>query len=266
MQDLARTLAAAIPDEPRWIDIRGMLLSPHARVTGGTAIESGFVVRVVHGAVSSVGVVGQPPPAAIREAVSDVTAMTPVVCQTDDAAHVRAALAEWSEERAIVHTLPKGAELKPRAPRPPSDAVRLLASEEPSLFTHLPPPLRHEMTGALALGPVAAAFVDDRPVSFCYPVWRTEKWWDVSIDTLEPYRRRGLAIAAMRLMTREMRATGREPIWSALASNIASLRLAAKIGFTPVVGITVFSRHGGWTLLSGGFTGSSTSDFHPSPR
>lgn len=265
MTDLARRLAVSIPDTPEWIDIRGMLLSPHGQVTGGDSVETGFVVRVTEGAVSAVGVVGAADRMAIRRSVADVTALTPVVCQTDAAAHVRSVLAGWTEERAIVHTLPVSKQrIAERAIV--SATVRLLRPDEAPLLAHLPPGLRHEMTAALVLGPVASAFEDARPVAFCYPVWRTESWWDVSIDTLEPYRRRGLAFAAVQRMTDEMRAVGLEPIWSALVSNTPSLRLAAKIGFTPVAGITVFSRDGRWTLFSGGYKDEAELDQQSSPR
>ena len=62
---LATSLAAALPDEPRWLETRAMLASGHAVITGGETVETGFVVRVAHGAVSAVAVVGQPPASAI---------------------------------------------------------------------------------------------------------------------------------------------------------------------------------------------------------
>ena len=34
---------------------------------------------------------------------------------------------------------------------------------------------------------------DGRAAAFCYPVLQTERHWDVSVDTLEGYRGRGLA-------------------------------------------------------------------------
>jgi GNAT acetyltransferase len=252
MTRLARTLAAAIPDEPRWIDIRGMLLSHRPEITGGDTLDTGFVVRVVHNAVSCVGVVGRPDVQAIRDAVANVTTLTPVVCQTENAAHVRSALGGWVDEPAIVHTLLPDARALPNQSR---EGARLLAADESSLLSHLPRGLKHEMTAAVSMVPLAASFDGEVPVAFCYPVWLTESWWDVSIDTIEAYRRRGHALAAMQLMTGVMRDTGREPIWSALASNTPSLRLAQKIGFTPVGQVTVLSRDGSWVLLSGGFEG-----------
>jgi GNAT superfamily N-acetyltransferase len=248
---IAQTLAAALPDEPRWLETRAMLAGGHAVVTGGESIENGFVVRVVHGAVSAVAVVGCPPPAAIVEAVADRTELTPVLAQTGDAAHVEGALRrtgrDWSRERALLHLRDPSARLAP----PPAD-VRLLTLSDS--LEHLPAGLRHEITHAQAFAPIAAVFVGGRPVSFCYPVWTTERLWDVSIDTLEEHRGRSLGMCAVSFMIDMMRRAGREPVWGALESNRPSLRLGAKLGFTPVEEIVVFSR-GGWVFLSGGFTG-----------
>src|SRR5437867_9096573 len=94
----ARRAAASLPDAPRWIDIRGMLLSAHVSVSGGTSLDTGFVVRLVHGARSAVGVVGHPPVAAIGDAVTGVTGMTPVIAQENNASHVDRALASASNE------------------------------------------------------------------------------------------------------------------------------------------------------------------------
>jgi RimJ/RimL family protein N-acetyltransferase len=110
------------------------------------------------------------------------------------------------------------------------------------------------MAHAHDFAPVAAVFVDSRPVSFCYPVWTTERLWDVSIDTLEAHRGRALGARAVSFMIRAMRQEGREPVWGALESNEPSLRLGAKLGFKPIGDIVVFSR-GGWVFLSGGFDG-----------
>ena len=35
---------------------------------------------------------------------------------------------------------------------------------------------------------------------------------------------------------------GKEPVWGALESNVASLRLAARLGFAPVDALVVFER------------------------
>lgn len=244
----AQAVAASLPDLPRWVDTRGMLLSGHATVLGFGSGD-GFVVRAVHGAMSAVAVAGAPDASAIQEAVRGCTPMTPVIAQMDSAAAVRAALPDWTGERAIIHTLPREVN---EAVRPSSTDARLLVRSERSRLAHLPAGLRHEMTHALDLAPVAAVFANDLPVSFCYPCWLTETLWDVSVDTLEDYRGRGLALSAFRVMYDHMRAAGRAPVWGALESNTASLRLAARIGFVATDEIVVFSR-GHWAFLSGGF-------------
>lgn len=53
-------------------------------------------------------------------------------------------------------------------------------------------------------------------------------------------------------MIAEMRHAGSEPVWSALASNTASLALAKRLGFMPVDETVVFSR-GPWAYLTAGF-------------
>ncbi|HSC28969.1 MAG TPA: GNAT family N-acetyltransferase [Vicinamibacterales bacterium] len=245
-------LAAMLPDLPQWVETRGMLLSGRAQILGFESREA-FVARVLHGALSVVSVVGTPRADAIQEAVAGCTPMTPVIAQAGNAPHVGAALPQWSGERAIVHALPPHAVMPPG---PADTVIRILSHREIGRLAHVPPGLRHELTHALDLTPVAAVFVEDTPVSFCYPCWRTETLWDVSVDTLEEYRGRRLAAAAFDFMYREMQATGRQPVWGAMESNTASLRLAARIGFVAVTEIVVFSK-GHWAFLSAGFQGES---------
>jgi hypothetical protein len=279
-QDVAARLLHDLPDVPRWLETRGMLRSPNAVVSGGPstlrdpqgrpeqgreatgsqgpAVPDGFVVRVVHGAMSAVAVVGRPSSDAIVRALEGTTAMTPVITQLDTADYVERSLNEsaqvpdsgsWHGERMILHTLQSGPAL---APLDPSATIRLISRDD--RLEHLPPGLRHEMTHAREMAPVAVALIDNLPVSFCYPVWRTESLWDVSIDTIEQRQRRGLAPHVVRAMIAHMAQQGLQPMWGALQSNGVSLRLAARLGFTPVDEVVVISR-GSWAFLTGGFTG-----------
>lgn len=77
--------------------------------------------------------------------------------------------------------------------------------------------------------------------SFCYPAWQTETLWDVSIETLEPYRRLGLGARAARTLIRHMRLTGRAPAWGALETNSGSRARAARLGFLEAGGVAVFT-------------------------
>jgi predicted GNAT family acetyltransferase len=78
--------------------------------------------------------------------------------------------------------------------------------------------------------------------SFCYAGSTTETLWDVSIDTLEPFRRQGYAGLCVAYVVDQMNREGKRPVWGAVESNEASLRLASKLGFKPVDRITVFER------------------------
>jgi hypothetical protein len=49
-----------------------------------------------------------------------------------------------------------------------------------------------------------------------------------------------------------MRDEGREPVWGAMQSNVASLELARRLGFAAVDEIVVFSR-GPWAYFTRGF-------------
>jgi len=246
-------LLADLPDVPRWLETRGMLRSPHVAVTGG---DDGFVVRLVHGAIAAVSIVGRPPAEAIAAALDGITAMTPILAQSDDADHVQRSLADvtasrggraWTRERFILHRLATSLALPELDP---AVSIRFLTRDDS--LDHLSPEVRHEMTHAREMAPVATAFVGGMPASFCYPAWTTESLWDVSIDTAPGHQRRGLAAHVSRFMIEHMRREGREPIWAALESNAASLGLAARLGFTPVDENVAFSR-GPWAFLTGGF-------------
>ncbi|HZR24536.1 MAG TPA: GNAT family N-acetyltransferase [Vicinamibacterales bacterium] len=250
-------LAADLPDIPRWIETRAMLRSGHATVFGGASAIDGYAVRVVHGAFSVVSVVGRPPASAIVAALDGVTPMTPILAQVDNTEYVERILLEdapndfrgWHRERVIVYSMTS---FPDPSPLDPSTTVRLLTERDD--LSHLPAGLRFEISHAIHVTPVGAALVDGVPVSFCYACWTTESLWDVSVDTLAAYRRRGLAPHVVRFMVTHHGKDGREPVWGALESNGLSIRLAERLGFTPVDELYAFSR-GPWAYLTNGYVG-----------
>jgi RimJ/RimL family protein N-acetyltransferase len=88
---------------------------------------------------------------------------------------------------------------------------------------------------------MAASWAGRDPVSFCYPVFRTESWWDVSIETLETHRRQGHAARAVRTMIRHMWQTGRAPVWGTREANEGSIALAHHLGFREVGRLSVLT-------------------------
>ncbi len=225
-----RHLLAALPDRPRWIEARAVLRTGHARVFED---DGGFVVRNDAPGGGLAVVVRAPSAALVREAVTD-RAGREVIAPADDADAVRAALAGWSEERAVLHELRDASRLAA-----PCADVRPLTAED--ALDGAPDGLREELDAARRGGVVWTACVDGTPASFAYAYWRTEGWFDVSIDTLEAFRRRGLARVAVSELIRRERAEGREPVWGAMESNAASLQLAASLGFAPTDELVVFT-------------------------
>jgi GNAT superfamily N-acetyltransferase len=247
-----------VPDLPRWIDTRGMLLSTRSVVFAPAG--AGFVdlvAAVPDAALASI--VGRPSRTTLRKALLSLDGDVNVLSQMEDADYVAAALPGWRRQRAIIHVLPEAMPWEGDSdPR-----TRIFTRQTAPRFDHVPEHLRRELLDALngrtvsrfvagyvppsparfsrVTVPMAAVWADGRPVSFCYPVWQTETLWDVSIDTLPAYRRMGLAARAARTLIRHMRGVGRAPVWAALETNAASRSLAARLGFVETAGIAVFS-------------------------
>lgn len=204
-----------------------------------------FVVRST--ILPIVGLAGRPAPEAIRAAVAAMPSIphapAEVLVPPDEADRVATLLPGWQRLPAILHTLPPSVSGPAPSGQPavPSDPeIRLLAPHEASLLDGFPGDLAADLSLALPWFPTAAAFVDGMPVSFCYAGSPTESLWDVSIETLEPHRRRGLAAKCVRFLIARMRRFGKEPVWGAFDSNEGSLGLAAHLGFRPVDSLTVF--------------------------
>jgi hypothetical protein len=234
---LAAKLAAALPDLPRWVEIRDMLRTPRAELVYGAAAPATALV-VADPDARLAGVAGSPPAAAIREGAARAGDAGSLLAAPEDSAWVRAALPEWVEEPAVLHVLPN----PDRLPDPGAGTVRLLV--ESDLAAHrFPLELAFELRTALDSGiEIAAALADDgRPAAFCYGGATTERWWDVAIDALEPFRRRGHATRAFAFAAARFRARGLQSVWGAHASNAASLGLARKLGFVPADELRVFT-------------------------
>ncbi|MES1245939.1 MAG: GNAT family N-acetyltransferase [Acidobacteriota bacterium] len=228
-----RNLARSLPDIPRWVETRSLLLGGRCSVAES---PDGFVVKALDGPL--VCCVGRPDPEAIRGAVASDPDPAPdlrLLVPPENADHAAFALPGWSRGSATIHLLEPG-----RSPEPdPSADVRLL--QDDLLLALLPDALRNEIGWALPRATVAVAFADGIPASICYSCWETESLWDISIETVPEFRRRGLAEACTAFLIRTMRGRGKEPVWGAEDSNRPSLGLAAKMGFAPVDRLVLFS-------------------------
>ncbi len=234
-------LANALPDIPRWLYARSMLLSGRCEVLGlaEEGPEPQFVARELEESEDwAVSVVGRPPADAIREAVRRNRNGGEVLVPQEGASHILGALPDWTATRATLHLLSDAS----RLPRFAGGEVRPFGASDLATVAHdLPEVLRSELEVALTRdAPAVATLADGRPVSFCYAADETEGLWDISIDTLERYRRQGYAARCVSYMVDEMRRRGKEPVWAAEETNLPSMRLAAKLGFVPVDELLLF--------------------------
>jgi hypothetical protein len=216
-----RGIGSELPDLPRWVEAHGIASDPAhwTRAVGG-----GFALG--HDAAQMIVVAGDAEPEAIAKLAAERRAYT-LLCaiERDDIAAAATATGRTAM-RAILHTLPHADEL------PDLDGATPLAADQ--ALEHVPASLAAELAWARLHGPVWSAWVDGEPVSFAYAPWRSAKWFDVSVDTLPGARQLGLATVVASAMIRDERARGREPVWGADEANIASLRLAKRLGFEAV--------------------------------
>lgn len=227
-------LAARLPDLPRLVETRAILLSGACEVLGDPE-RGDYVVRSFDAGLAAV--VGRPSPGALREAAARRDVVE-IVCGEDAASATHAALPRWQADPAAIHVLGSGRAV----PASRGDDTRLLGADEPLALQHVPAELRQELEAARARSPFAVGFAGGLGVSFAYAPWQTETLFDLSIDTLEAHRRRGLGAAAAALLIEHISATGKQPVWGALEDNGPSLRLAARLGFVPVDRLFVLSR------------------------
>lgn len=172
MTSEAGRLARALPDVPRWVETRSMLLSGSCEVRGYEEERFSFVVREVGSGPVYASVVGHPAEGVIAGAVVRGREGGEVLAIPENRSHVAAALRDWNGVSAVLHTLGDA----PRLPAVSEGSVRLTSSLEALGF--LPPGLRSELEDAVEISPVAAAFVDGRAVSFCYAGSQTEGLWE----------------------------------------------------------------------------------------
>lgn len=203
-----------------------MLLTGRAELFGVRQDESGCHFIAVRSGLASIA--GEPDPEAVELALATADEVISPTGYVLDAPG-------WLGESATLYL--QRNRIRPRPSREASASVIAIETLGPAV----PAELREELLEASAQSPIAATLLAGEPISFCYAV-ASESLWDVSIDTLEPFRGRGFAALAVDLMIDVMEREGKQPVWGALESNAASHRVAAKLGFEPVDEIIVYQR------------------------
>jgi len=188
-----------LPDIPRWVEAHGIAADPtHWRRELGDGCYA-----LGHDAMRLVVLVGEPPAVLDLPSTHAVLSTTPLP----------------RSARAILHTLD-------------GDAPDFEGAVELPASAPLPEYLATELTWARTRGPIWTCYVDGEPAAFAYAPWRSPTLFDVSVDVIPGARQLGLGtIVASALIAAER---PRRPVWGADEGNHASLRLAARLGFTPL--------------------------------
>lgn len=78
---------------------------------------------------------------------------------------------------------------------------------------------------------VAAAVIEGDIVSLAHTFAWSPLYVDIGVTTHEQFRGKGMATAAAAIVATEVQKRGRVPVWSTGADNVASMRVAQKLGF-----------------------------------
>ena len=110
---------------------------------------------------------------------------------------------------------------------PSDDRAREVGAQERARWVESFPWLAEQFD---ALTPVAIAFEDGRAAAVCHsPRGRTASAAEAGVETLEPFRGRGLATAAVACWARAVQRSGRIALYSTSWQNAASQRVARKL-------------------------------------
>jgi GNAT superfamily N-acetyltransferase len=223
---ISRAVALSeVPDAPDTLEFRSMALDARTEV-----YRSGSGLLLLHDAAGGMlGAVGEVKPAHGRQ-LFEPRRLTCELLADRRAYEVLSQ--EYSFERAKILRLVCDW-------RSPGNYIKGLVIRllEPSdALAHLPTELANEIESQRFEGEIIAGFIGNKAVSFAYAGSTTETLADVSIDTLAEYRRTGIGRAVVSALIDRIVAGGKAPVWGAVVDNVASLALAASIGFTRPAG------------------------------
>jgi hypothetical protein len=226
---------ASLPDLPRWVEARGLLLSRR-----GYVVDTADGCRMICGRTDRLVV----PITVELSPLLETTATREVpdgqiLLQDVMLPAARYHLPDWEAEPATLYTLPPDRARSwplPQWPTAPLSTAQLEAASD------LPAALRDMLIDASAHTPVWAASIDGQPMAFAYAAQSTEGWCDVAVATLDQARNRGLARAAAMGLIVDSLLRGLRPVWGAVKSNEPSHALARRLGFDPVDQLWVLTR------------------------
>lgn len=207
----------ALPDEPRWVEAHGIAADP---ASWRRELDRGFAVGSDR--------------AKLIVIAGDVGVATVHSLAHEYPGHAILVGEGYGGERALLHTMDEPDALDE------IDGAVLLGRDAP--LDHLEPAIAEEIRETSER--VWCAWVDELPVAFAYAPWRSEKWFDISVDVDPRARQLGLGALVVTALIHDERSRGREAVWGADEGNLASLALAKKLGFVAVDEVWVIAPRG----------------------
>jgi hypothetical protein len=217
---------ASLPDLPRWVEARSMLLARRGFVidtADGCRLICGRKDRLV--VPTTIELSPQVEAVATREVPGTTILLQDVMLPAG-----RYHLPDWKAEACTLYTLPPDRARGWRLPQWPTAPM----STEQIDAADLRQPLRDRLRDAAAHTPVWSASMEGKAVAFAYATHITEGCFNISVETLEVARNQGLGRAAAMGLIVDRMLHGLRPVWSAVTSNEAGHGLAKRLGFTPV--------------------------------
>lgn len=246
MNSLDREVLDSLPDSALWVEARGMLLSGRGTVLDFVS-DPAPAGALYQEDIGLAIVIGEPEFDLIHQ-VSELA--DEFICPIDHFKYISQHLNGWSHELGSLKQLPLSINLEGFDSTLRSDErsdflqLRKLKFDELPDIGDLPELLFQELEQEMSMGSqIYCAAENDEPVSFCFAAAISESFWDISIDTLFPYRREGYGESCVRYAISEMSKKGLRPVWGVLDSNKASRYLARKLGFEESYRIAVFTRN-----------------------
>ena len=237
MQNHREIILDLLPDIPRWIEARSMLISGrgmvldfHQKDPSSQAYAALFQEDIGLGVL-----VGEPHQDLIYQ-LSELA--DEIICPAEYGNSALSVLEHWDKEEANLFR-------RPRDYRNPyaTKEVRRLSLRQLESIDGIPSLLFEELREELVSGTeIFYVAKGEQAASFCYAGAKTEKYWDISIETLPPFYRQGLATRCVCGAIEEMWTHGLEPIWAAVDANTASVKMANKLGFNAVDRLKIFTR------------------------
>ena len=109
--------------------------------------------------------------------------------------------------------------------------VRELTPEDLPILKAAPAVVEGDLDTMLREGIAAGAIVAGVLVAIAHTSAITDAYADIGVSTLQLWQGRGLATVAASIVAGRIQDSGRTPVWSAGEDNLASLRVARKVGF-----------------------------------